>query len=114
MYRIVCESYENYKNDFKPDNTDNYRYKVAEPLELILDLSLYEKEKAKSTIQYQKLEQLIFLLKKDIDKYPKAKSLLWSLDSRGISGKDYGVLSQEDFTELYKIINMFLNLSYWN
>ena len=44
MYRIVCESYENYKSDFSPNNTDDYRYKITEPLELILDLSLYEKE----------------------------------------------------------------------
>lgn len=114
MYRIICESYENYKKDFLPDNTDNYRYRVAKPLELLLDLSLYEKEKAEETAKYQKLEALIYLLKKDINKYPRAKSFIWSLESRGIYGKNYEVLSKNDFNELTKIINMFLKLSYWD
>lgn len=114
MYRIVCESYENYKNDFIPNNTGDYRYKVAEPLELILDLSMYEKEKTNNTIKYQKLEQLIYLLKKNINKHSNTKSFLWSLESRGIYGKNYDVLLKEDFNELSKILNMFLKLSYWN
>lgn len=94
MYRIVCESYNNYKNDFLPNNTDDYRYKVAKPLELILDISLYDKEKANNTVKYQKLEQLIYLLKKNIDSIPNCKSFIWSLESRGIYGKNYEVLSQ--------------------
>lgn len=114
MYRIVCESYENYKNDFLPDNKDDYRYRVMEPLALIVDLSLYKKEKDNNTINYQKLEDFIYLLKKDINKYPNFKSFLWSLESRGICGKNYGLLSQVDFNELSKIVNMFLKLSYWN
>lgn len=114
MYRIVCESYGNYKKDFLPNNTDDYRYQVAKPLELILDLSLYEKEKKDNTTNYQMLEQFIYLLKRDIDNYENYKSFLWSLESRGIYGKNYKVLSKEDFNELSKIINMFLRLSYWN
>lgn len=114
MYRIVCESYENYINDFSPNNINDYRYKVAKPLELILDISHYEREKANNTLKYQKLEQLIYLLKKNIDIIPNFKSFIWSLESRGIYGKNYDVLSQEDYTELLKIINMFLKLSYWN
>lgn len=114
MYRIVCESYENYKNDFLPYDSDNYRYKITIPLELILDLSLYEQEKNHNTLKYQKLENLIYLLKNNINEYPDYKSFLWSLESRGIYGKDYGVISEEEFIELTKIINMFLKLSYWD
>ena len=113
MYRIVCESYENYKNDFLPDNTNDYRYRITKPLELILDLSLYEEEKNNNTINYQKLEHFIYLLKENIHKYPNFKSFLWSLESRDIYGRDYGILSEEEFSELRKIVNMFLSLSYW-
>lgn len=81
---------------------------------MIVDISLYEKEKANNTINYQKLEQLICLLKKNIDSIPNCKSFIWSLESRGIYGKNYEVLSQEDYKELFKIVNMFLKLSYWN
>lgn len=113
MYRIVCESYANYKNDFLPNNINDYRYRITKPLELILDLSLYEEEKNNNTINYQKLEHFIYLLKEDINKYPNFKSFLWSLESRGIYGMDYGVLSEEEFSEWQKIVNMFLKLSYW-
>lgn len=114
MYRIVCESYDNYKNDFLPDNTDEYRYRVTMPLELVVDIPLYESEKENNTLVYKKLEDLIYLLKKDIHKHPNFKSFLWSLESRGIRGRDYGVLLKEDYEELTKILNMFLKLSYWN
>lgn len=114
MYKIICESYKNYKNDFLPNNSNDYRYIITKPLELILDLSLYEKEKINNTMNYQKLEHFIYLLKNNIDKYPNCKSFLWSLESRGIYGKNYGVMSKEEFIELVKIINMFLKLSYWS
>lgn len=114
MYRIVCESYENYKKDFFPDNTLDYRYKVAQPLELIVDLDKYKEEKLVNTLNYKKLEHLIYLLKQNIDEYPNFKSFLWSLESRGIYGKNYKVLNDQDFNELRKIINMFLKLSYWD
>lgn len=113
MYRIMCGSYENYKKDFMPDNAEDYRYKVTTPLELVVDISLYESEKAMNSLVYQQLEDLIYLLKKDIDKHPNFKSFLWSLESRGINGEDIGVLSKEDYKELTKIINMFLKLAYW-
>ncbi|HZK01761.1 MAG TPA: hypothetical protein VFC96_02745 [Anaerovoracaceae bacterium] len=114
MYRIVCESYENYKNDFQPNHEDDYRYVITKPLELIVDLDLYEKEKRRNTVKYQKLQHLIYLLKKNIEEYPNFKSFLWSLESRNILGKDYDVLSEEEFRELARIVNMFLRLAYWD
>ncbi len=30
---------------FLPNNTNDYRYRITKPLELILDLSLYKQEK---------------------------------------------------------------------
>ena len=70
MYRIVCESYQNFKADFVPNNTDDYRYKIAKPLELLLYLDLYEDEKYNDTISYKKLEHLVYLLKNNIEKHP--------------------------------------------
>lgn len=64
-------------------------------------------------MNYQKLEHFIYLLKNNISEYPNFKSFLWSLESRGIYGKNYEVLSEEEFSELVKIINVFLKLSYW-
>jgi hypothetical protein len=113
MYRIICESYKNFINDFLPNNTDDYRYKVMQPFRLILDLSLYEEEKQKNSINYLKLEDFIYLVKQNIKSYPRFKSFLWCLESRNIFGKNYGVLHKEEFYEQVKIVSMFLNLAYW-
>ncbi len=114
MYRIVCESYKNYVEDFLPDNKDDYRYKVMQPFRLILDLSVYNNEKRKKSLDYHKLEDFIYLIKQNIEKYPNFKSFLWSLESRNILGEHRGVLTLEEFSEQAKIINMFLRLSYWH
>lgn len=47
MYRIFCESYNNFVNSF---NEDNYRLKIAEPLELITDVEKYKKEEKSKAI----------------------------------------------------------------
>ena len=60
---------------------------------------MYTEQKENQTLLYQKLEDLIYLLKKDIHKHPNFKSFLWSLESRGIYGIDYGVLLKEDYEE---------------
>lgn len=114
MYRIVCESYKNYVCDFLPDHTEEYRYKVIEYLRLIIDLKIYQEEKSKNSIDYQKLEHLIYLLKENSDKYPRMKSFLWSLESRSIYGVNYNVLTEEDFDEAVKLIDMFLKMAYWH
>ena len=38
MYRIFCESYQNFINLF---NENNYRLEIARPLELIVDVDKY-------------------------------------------------------------------------
>ena len=57
---------------------------ITKPLELILDLSLYEKEKNSNSMNYQKLEHFIYILKNNIKEYPNFKSLLWGLESGGM------------------------------
>ncbi len=76
-------------------------------------LSLYEKEKENKTMNFKKLENFIFLVKKNIKDYPNFKSFLWSLEARGICGEDYNAMDEEEFHELLKIVDMFLRLSYW-
>ena len=41
MYRIFCESYENF---IKTIDKDSYRLKISKPFELIVDIDKYNKE----------------------------------------------------------------------
>jgi hypothetical protein len=112
MYRIVCESYNNYIQDFS-SNRDDYRNKVIGFLRLILDISTYEEERIKCSLDYRKLETFVYRLYRDQSIYSKVSSFLWSLESREIFGVDYNAMTEEEYEEATKILKMFLNLTYW-
>ena len=110
MYRIFCESYENYKKTF---DKENYRLEISKPFELIANIEKYKKEKNKNSEIYKKLSDLIYFMKKNIEQFPKFKAFLWTLEPRGIDGKKYNIATKEDLEEQTKLINSFLKLAYW-
>ena len=110
MYRIFCESYENFIKSF---NENNYRLKMAEPLELIVDIDKYRQEENKQSELFKKLCDLIYFMKENVAKFPKLKAFLWTLSSRNINGKKYNIAKVEDLEEQTKLINSFLKLAYW-
>ena len=110
MYRIFCESYENYKKTF---DKENYRLEVTKPFELIVDTEKYQIEKNKNSEIYKKLSDLIYFMKKNIEQFPKFKAFLWTLEPRGIDGEKYNIATKEDLEEQTKLINSFLKLAYW-
>ena len=112
MYRIFCESYDNF---LKSIEEDSYRVKITEPFELITDLKKLNEEKDKKSNIYKKLCDLIFYIqqKENIEKYPRLKAFLWTLSSRNIEGQKYNIASKEELEEQTKLINSFLKLAYW-
>ena len=52
MYRIFCESYQNFLDTF---DGDNYRLRIAKPLELIVNLDKLKNEKRHQSEAYKKL-----------------------------------------------------------
>lgn len=110
MYRIFCESYKNFSNTF---NEDNYRLKVAKPLEIIANLDKYKEEQAKQSELYKKVCDLIHFMQENIDRFPKLKAFLWTLSSREMNGKKYNVSDNEELEEQTKLVNSFLKLAYW-
>ena len=85
MYRIFCESYENFKKLY---NEENYRLNVAKPFELIVNTKRYEKEKEMQSDLYKKLCDLLSYMEKNIKKFPKFKAFLWTLKSRNIMAEE--------------------------
>lgn len=110
MYRIFCESYENFVKSF---NENNYRLQIAEPLELIVDIDKYRQEEKEQSELFKKLCDLIYFMKENISRFPKLKAFLWTLSSRNINGKKYNIAKVEDLEEQAKLINSFLKLAYW-
>ena len=62
MYRIFCESYQNFINSF---DENNYRLEVAKPLELMANINKYAEEEKKQSELFKfrrtnKINQFIF------------------------------------------------------
>lgn len=110
MYRIFCESYQNFINLF---DEDNYRLKIAKPLELITDINKYTQEEKKQSDLYKKVCDLIYFMKENVERFPKLKAFLWTLSSRNMNGKKYNIVKVEELEEQTKLINSFLKLAYW-
>ena len=110
MYRIFCESYENFKKLY---NEENYRLNVTKPFELIVNTKRYEKEKEMQSDLYKKLCDLLSYMEKNIKKFPKFKAFLWTLKSRNIIAEECNIETQENLEEQAKLVNSFLKLAYW-
>lgn len=110
MYRIFCESYDNFLKTFSEENS---RLKIAKIFELIVNIDKYNKEKELQSGAYKKLSNLLFYMKQNINKFPKFKAFLWTLDSRNMVAKKYYDEKNEELEEQAKLINSFLKLAYW-
>lgn len=110
MYRIFCESYKNYINSF---DKDNYRLKISEPFKLIVNIDIYKEEEKKQSETYKKLCDLIYYVQKNLERFPRLKAFLWTLEARNMKGKKYNVSYIEELEEQAKLINSFLKLAYW-
>ena len=110
MYRIFCESYQNYIKSF---DKDNYRLKISKPFDLIVDTKKFNNEKKLESIIYKKVCDLLFFMKESEKKFPKLKAFLWTIESRGMIPKKYNITDKQELEEQTKLINSFLKLTYW-
>ena len=59
------------------------------------------------------MSDLLFHMEQNMVEYPAVKAFLWTLESRGMSGKPYGIVSGSDLNEQVKLVIMLLKLMYW-
>lgn len=114
MYRIFCESYQNYVSQYNCESSKKeYRYRIAEPFKLLVNPKEYLRHKKIGSNEFMEVSDLLAYMEKTTPEFPKFDSFLWTLESREITGKHYGVAKVEDLKEQAKLMNMFLNLMYW-
>lgn len=110
MYRIFCQSYDNYISQFPININNEYRFNIAKPLRLLKNIYEYRNAKENNTLEYKKISDLLYYMKS----FPELKAFLWTLESRGIKGQYFGIVPKKDLDEQVKLINMFLSLLYWD
>lgn len=64
-------------------------------------------------IQDKKLCDLLSFMKENVNRFPKLKAFLWTLDSRNINAIKYNISNIEELEEQTKLVNSFLKLAYW-
>jgi hypothetical protein len=74
MYRIFCDSVENYRRQYGDD--DGYRAKLASPLCLLADASAFHEEKRANSKRFQEASDLLRYMEGRVDKYPKLKAFI--------------------------------------
>ena len=110
MYRVFCESYENYKkNCVHPD----VRLSIAEPFELIVNTDKFEAAREKEALEYKKLCDMLHYASRNTDRYPQLKAFLWTLSSRGMLPQFFGVSDDGVLEEQVKLAVSFFKLAYW-
>ena len=73
MYRIFCESYENFIESM---DGDNYRLQISKPFELLVDIDKYNKEQNEQSELYKKLSDIMEFMKNNVKRFPKLKAFL--------------------------------------
>lgn len=115
MYRIFCESLQNYIDHYKYKNVvDEYRLLISRPLELMMDPEVFKREEKLQSFSYKQLADLLIFLERNTSRFEKLKAFLWTLESREIRGRYFGVASLQDMEEQAKLLCMFLDLLYWD
>ena len=110
MYRIFCESYENYIELF---DKECYRLRIAKDFKLLTDENKYAKEKSKQSLQYKKVSDLLNYIQENLDRFPRLKAFLWTIEARGMVPKKFNVANEKNLEEQAKLINSFIKLVYW-
>lgn len=110
MYRIFCESYNNFINSFDKECS---RLEIAKPLELLVNEKKYKEEEKKNSELYKKVNDLICFMKENIERFPKLKAFIWTISSRNMNGIKYNISNKEELEEQIKLVNSFLKLAYW-
>ena len=110
MYRIFCESYANY---IKQNSGDDYRSKMAQPLGLLADPGMYNSEKETETERFKHVSDLLFFMEQNKERFPRFGAFLWTIESRGMSAKHYGIADEKHMLEQARLVNSILKLAYW-
>ena len=114
MYSAFCRCLKNYLKQYDDPVTKNeYRYKVVEPLALMLDAAEFNIEKSNQTDKYKRVSDFLEYVRIHKDTCHQLPTLIRELGDYGMTGKYQGVTSEEDLKEQLKIMNMFMKLMYY-
>ncbi|NLN48492.1 MAG: hypothetical protein GX154_05275 [Clostridiales bacterium] len=114
MYRIFCESLDNFFAFNKDAKDGEYRLKIAQPLKALSDIGLYNEWKVKNTDKHKEVNNLIYEINKNINKYPTFSTFSSDLKGYGYESRFTHGFDREVIEEQLKLIDTILKLQYWN
>lgn len=114
MYSMLSRNLKNYfKVHTSAGAAESYRLKVAEVLQGLVDVELYNRWKQEGVVEYKIVSNLVYQIKCSIEQYPRFETLAWDLWGMGYDEVACEEFNTEDTVEQLKIINLCLGTAYW-
>ena len=110
MYRVFCDSYDNYIKSFRAPDV---RLSIAEPLGLVANVDRFNAARISNSWEYKQLCDLLHYASQNIPRYPRLEAFLWTVSSRGMLPVYFGESDELLLEEQVKLIDSFLKLAYW-
>ncbi len=95
-------------------NSEDVRLTKVTPLLLLGDLDAYRDHQRRQSEAYKKLSDFLAAVEKDDALGTEFISLIWTLESRGILSKTFGILSDDERDEMVRVVRMIKRLVYWH
>lgn len=113
MYRLYCQNLKNYLEINKTGDFNEFRLKITRPLLILADVEKYKKLK-KEDASYKEVNNLVYEINKNKDKYPRLSTFSWELWALDFKSEKDDLFPREIVDEQLKLVNLLLGTQYWS
>lgn len=112
IYKALSRNLNNFFKINKDLGENNYRLNIAEVLEGLVDINLYEKWKLEDKKKYEELNNIIFQINNNTDRYYTFDTLAFDLWGYGYEAEQSDDFSLDIIEDQLKLINLCLRGQY--
>jgi len=113
MYNQFVKNMEWFLELNKGADGHDYRYKLVKRLKPLTDINEFNRLRYHDINYYNELENLIWAIGHETEKYPSFKALSWELYGYGFDGKQ-NHSENKSLSEQLQIIDLLLGTQYWH
>lgn len=112
IYKALSRNLNNFFKINKDLDENNYRLNIAEVLAGLTDISLYKKWKIEDKKKYEELNNIIFQINNNTNRYYTFNTLAYDLWGYGYKAEQSDNFSSDIIEEQLKLINLCLRGQY--
>jgi len=113
MYKNFCRNLKNYIEINKNSSKEEFRIKIIEPFKVLADIDLYHEIKGENSPRIQEVNNLVYQINKEKDKYHPFKQFSEDLWLCGFDSEKSEAIDKSKIDEQLKILKLLLGTQYW-